>query len=109
MAPNKGLSAGVASGAAQLLFNSQQLVVLVDALTAGWCACLDLSGVCADGKIGDGGVFSLARAVRDDGRKARMAGQLHCLKRLGDATNLIDLDQDRVRDLVIDAALKAMN
>ena len=52
---------------AEKLFDAQQLVVLRHAVGAAERAGLDLAGVRRDGNVGNGRVFSLARAMADDG------------------------------------------
>ena len=63
----EGSHAGVDGAAAQLLLDAQQLVVLCHTLGAAGGAGLDLAGVQSHGQVGDGGVLSLAGAVRADG------------------------------------------
>src|SRR4051812_30361226 len=60
----------VRRGAAELLLDAQQLVVLGDAVGARRRAGLDLPGVDGDGNVGDRRVFGLAGAVADDAREA---------------------------------------
>ena len=48
---------------AQLFFNPQQLVVLRNPVRAGGCAGFDLAAVRGHRKVGNGGVFGLARAM----------------------------------------------
>src|ERR1051326_66003 len=103
------LAPGVARGPAKLLFDAQQLVVLVNAFAAGGRARLDLSRVGADGEIGDGRVLSFPGAMRNDAGKACLASELHGLQGLGDAADLVDLDQDRVRGALSDAPLQAFH
>ena len=52
----------------------------------------------ADGEVGDGRVFGLARAVRDDRGVAGVARHRARVERLGDRADLIQLDQQRVAD-----------
>ena len=95
-----------ARAGAELLFDPQQLVVLGDAVGAARRAGLDLAGAGADGEIGDRRVFGLARAVRDDAGVAGVARHRHGVERFGDGADLIQLDQHRVADALVDAALQ---
>src|SRR6476660_576821 len=56
-ANSERLAAGVARRGAELLFDAQQLVVLVDALATRGRTGLDLAGVSANRQIGNGGVL----------------------------------------------------
>src|SRR5215208_5752050 len=103
----EGGPAGVACGAAQLLLDAQQAVVLGDALAAGGSARLELAGVGGDDEVGDGGVLRLAGAVADHGGPAGALGRLHGLKRLGERADLVELDQDGVGGALGDAAPEA--
>ena len=63
-------------------------------------------GAGGDGEIGDGRVFGLAGAVRDDDAVAGLLRHQHRVERLGDGADLIQLDQDRVGDALVDALLQ---
>src|SRR5579862_9079404 len=79
---------------AELFFNSQQLVVFCDAVGARGGAGFNLPRSRRDGEIGNKSIFTLARPVRDYGRIAIAPGEIDCIKRLADRSNLIDLDED---------------
>ena len=64
---------------------------------------LDLPAVGGDGEIGDGGIFRLARAVRHHRGVAGLVRHLDGGQRLGQRADLVDLDQDRIGDAVLDA------
>ena len=55
-----------ASGAAELFFDAQEVVVLGDALGARRRAGLDLAAAGGHGQVGDERVLGLAGAMRDD-------------------------------------------
>src|SRR5712692_4133579 len=93
-------ASGESSGGAQLLLDAQQLVVLGDAVGARGGAGLDLTGAHSHDKISDEGVFGLARAVRNDGRVARLTGHLDGLDRFGYRADLVELDQNGVGNLL---------
>ncbi len=81
---------------------------LADAIAAAEAAGLDLAGVGGDREVRDERVFGLAGAMRDDRGVARGAGQADRVERLGQGTDLVQLDQDRVGDLLFDAAREAL-
>ena len=99
-APRQRAAAGVASPPAELLLDPQQSVVLADAVRAGQRPGLDLPAAAPDREVGDGGVFGLAGAVRDDRCVARLARDADRLERLRKRSDLVELDQDRVADLL---------
>src|SRR4051812_33675818 len=101
--------AWVLRGGAQLLLDPQQLVVLRDAICAARRARLDLAAAGGDREVGDRHVLRLAGAVRHDRRVAVAAGELDRVQRLGQRPDLVDLDEDRVRDALVDAALQALD
>jgi len=101
-----GRRTGVPSRLVELLLDAQQLVVLGDSLGTGRRARLDLPGVGGHRQVGDGGVLRLARAVRDDGAVARLPRHVDGVERFGDRTDLIQLHQQRVADLLRDPFLQ---
>src|ERR1700709_2689850 len=66
----EGGVSGVAGCVVEFFLNSQQLVVLGDALRPGGGAGLDLSGVGCHRNVGDGGVLGFPGPVGGDGRVA---------------------------------------
>ena len=87
----------------EVLLDAQQLVVLGDAVGAGQRAGLDLPAVGGHGEVGDGRVLGLARAVADHRGVAGARGHLDGVEGLGQRADLVDLDQDRVGDALLDA------
>jgi len=67
-----------------LLLNSEELVVLGDAVGAAEGAGLDLARVGGHGDIGDRRVLGLAGAVADDGGVAVLLGELDGIEGLGE-------------------------
>src|ERR1700731_3181860 len=70
----EGLPASELRARSQLLFDPQKLIVLGDTVGAAGRSGLDLAGSRGDYQVGDECVFGLARAVRNDGRVARIGG-----------------------------------
>ena len=68
---------------------------------------LDLPAVRRHRQIGDGRVLGLARPVRHHRRVTGALRHLDRGQRLGQRADLIDLDQDRVRDALADALRQA--
>jgi len=91
---------------AEFLFDAEELVVFGDAVGAAEGAGLDLAGVRGDGDVGDGDIFGLARAVADDGGVFVFLGEFDGVEGLGERTDLVDLDEDRVRHALVDAFLE---
>src|SRR5215210_1763799 len=107
-APAKRIPTGIFGVAAKLLFDPEELVVLGGAVGSGGSAGLDLARVRRDRQVGDRRVLGLARPVGDDDGVARRLRERDRLQGLGQRPDLIDLDEDRVRDPRFDPALKAV-
>ena len=91
---------------AEFLFDAEELVVFGDAVGAAEGASLDLARICGHGDVGDGDIFGLAGAVADDGRVFVFLGEFDGVEGFGEGTDLVDLDEDRVRHALVDAFLK---
>src|SRR5882762_9858085 len=89
---------------AKLLFDAQQLIVFRDTIGARSRSGFDLSRSSGYGKIRDEGVFGLAGAMRNDGFVSGLSRQFDGVNRFGHAANLVQLDQNRVGDSIVDAA-----
>src|SRR5688500_15648581 len=98
------VAADVLGRLVELFRDAQQLVVLGDAIGAARAAGLDLAGARGHGEVGNERVLGLAAAVADDVAEARAASHLDRLERLGQRADLIDLDQDGVARVLLDAA-----
>src|SRR5450756_666802 len=101
--PREGARPGVHRGVVQLLLDAEQLVVLVDALAAGRRTGLELAGVGGYGEVRDGDVLGLATTVRDHRGVAVALGKGHGVEGLGQGADLVELDQQGVRGLQLDA------
>ena len=93
---------------AQRLFNAKKLIVLGDPVGAGWGAGFDLPGIGCHHDVGNRRVLGLAGAVRDNGGVTCLLGKLNRGQRLGQRANLVDLDQNGVSGLAVDAALQEL-
>src|SRR6202042_2865762 len=100
--------AGEAGGGAEFFLDAQELVVLRDAVGARRRARLDLAGRSGYCQVRDERIFGLAAAVRNDRVESRFAPQFDCVDGLGNSSDLIQLDQDRVRNAFIDAARQTL-
>ena len=96
-------TAGEDSRVAQLLLDAQKLIVLRDALAASRRTSLDLTRVRRDHEVGDRGVLGLTRTVRQHGGVARALREADRIERLGERSDLVDLDEQRVGDAALDA------
>src|SRR5665648_422378 len=96
-------SAGVAGSGAKLLLDPDELVVLRHAVRAGERAGLDLPAIGGDREVGDGRVLGLAGAVRHHRRVVGIVRHGHGVERLRYGADLIDLDEDGVGDVLLDA------
>ena len=96
-------AASVDCGVAEVLFDAQQLVVLSNALVASRSTGLDLATVETDSQVSDGGVLSLTGAVRHHGIVTGVVGHCDGLEGLRQRTDLVDLDQQSVSGLLLNA------
>src|SRR5688572_12366135 len=94
---------------AELLGDADELVVLGDAVGAGGGPGFDLAAVGGDGDVADRRVFGLARAVGEDGAEAVADGHVDGGKGLAERADLVDLHQDRVGSLRLDALLEELD
>ena len=102
------LLTGVLGGSAELLLDTEDLVVLGQTLRAAWRASLDLAGGQTNNEVGDEGVLSLTGTMRHHRAPAGAFGELVSVDRLGDATDLVDLQQQAVAGLLLDGGLDSV-
>ena len=88
---------------AQLFLDAEELVVFCDPVGAAHGAGLDLAAVGGDGEVGDGAVLCFTGAVAEDGGVAVFLGEFDGVEGLGEGTDLVHLDEDRVGDAELDA------
>ena len=91
----------------ELFFDAQQLVVLRDAIGAARRTGLDLACVGGHREVGNESIFRFTRPMGHDAGVVGARCQAHRFQRLGQTANLIDLDQNGVRDSAIDARAAA--
>jgi hypothetical protein len=91
---------------AELALDVEQAVVLADPVRPAQRARLDLTAARAHREVGDGGVLGLAGAVRDHGGPAGLARHANRIEGLGEGSDLVQLDQDRVGSALRDPALE---
>jgi hypothetical protein len=101
------LLAGVDGVLAQLFLDTEDLVELGKTLRSGWGTGLDLSGAQTDDNVGNGDVLGLTGSVGDHDTPAGGVGVLGGLDGLGEGTDLVDLEQQRVAGLELDGLLDA--
>jgi len=90
---------------AKLLLDTKDLVELGKTLRAAGSTGLDLARAETDSNVRDGDVLSLTGAVRDHDTPAISVGVLGGLDRLGEGTNLVDLEEEGVARLEINGLL----
>ena len=90
--------ARVPGGAAQFLFDAEQLIVFGDPIGPARRSGFDLTGRCPDSQVRDGRVLGFSGPVRDDRAVVGVARHLHGVQRFGHRADLIELDQQCVAD-----------
>src|SRR5438094_47495 len=108
LATRKRVPAAIDGSGAEFLLDSPQLVVLGDAVASCRRAGFDLARFVRDCKVGDGRVLGFPGTVRHHHAVAARPGQGECLDGLRDRPDLVDLDEDRVGGLPVDALAKAL-
>lgn len=89
-----------------MVFDSQKLVILGNPVSAGGTAGLDLSDIGCDSDISDDGIFGLTTPVTDDTSVPSPFGHFDGIKGFRDCSDLVDFDQNRIRNLVFDTGLQ---
>jgi len=93
---------------AELFLNSQNLVILGEAVRAARSAGLNLTCAEAADEVTNEVVLSLARTVRNHDAPACSLRHVACLDRLGHGTNLVDLEEESIAKFLVDACLDAL-
>src|ERR1051326_6552830 len=86
----------------ELFLDSQKLIVLRHAIGATYRTALDLAGVGGYVDVRDRRIFGLSRAMTDHCCVLILFCKLDAVERLGERADLIDFDQNGVRDPPID-------
>jgi hypothetical protein len=86
----------------EFLFDSEKTVILCDALASASRTGFDLAGASRDRKIRDRRVLSLAGAMRYHAGILSIAGNPDRFKRFCQSADLIQFDQNRIRDALLD-------
>ena len=94
---------------AKLILDAEKLIVLRNALGSGRSTCLDLAGVQSDSEVSDCNVFCLTGSVGNDRCHIVLMSELDRFDRLGNGTDLVQLDQDGVACLELDALLQSLD
>lgn len=81
---------------AEEFFNTHQLIVFADTVGTRSRTGLDLTCTQSHCEVGDGSVFSFARAVRHHCSIFVSLSQLNSVDGFGEGTDLVNLDEDRV-------------
>src|SRR5690554_2045538 len=90
----------------QRLFNTQQLVVLGNPVRTAQRASLDLACAGSNRQVSNGGIFGFTGTVGNHRRVAGVLSHLDSVQSLGQATNLVELDQDGIAHTLLDALLQ---
>ena len=98
----KSASAWIACHFAEIFLDSQQLVVFGDPVRTGHGTGLDLQGIGTDGNVGNGRIFGFTGTVGNDGGITGAFGHFDGSEGFGQGANLIDLDQDRIGNTLLD-------
>lgn len=98
---------GVDGIVAELLLDAEDLVELGKTLRSGGSTGLDLTGAETDNDVSNGDILSLTRSVRDHDTPAVSVRVLGSLNRLGQGTDLVDLEEESVARLELDGLLDA--
>lgn len=89
----------------ELLLDSEKLVVLGESLGSRGSTSLDLAGSETDGEVSNGDVLSLTGSVGDHDTPLGVVGVVGGLDRLGDGSDLVDLEQKGVSGLLLNGSL----
>src|SRR5277367_4786748 len=96
LTPENG-SAREASGFAELLLDTDQLVVFRQPVRTRERSRLDLAAIRGDGEIGYGRVLGFARTVRHHRAITGLVRHLHRFQRFAQRADLVNLDENGVR------------
>ena len=101
----ESLGAGVRGLVSELLLNLEQSVVLGNSLRSAGSTSLDLTGPQSNGQVGNVLRGGLTRSVGGHDTPVVGLGELNSLDRLGDGSDLVDLQQETVTGLLLNGSL----
>src|SRR5690348_5146134 len=102
-------TAGIFRSLAKLFLDPKQLIVLRRAVRTRQAARLDLPARQRHREIGNRRILGLARTMRHYRRIVAGLSQTHGIDRLGQRSDLVDLDEDRIGDPIGDALLEPLH
>lgn len=91
--------------ASELLLNTENLVVLSEAVGTARRSRLDLTSAKSNDEVTNKVVFSLTRAMADHNAPAGGLTHVGGLNRLGDSADLVDLQEQSVAKLLVNTSL----
>ena len=94
---------------AQLLFDADKLVVLSHTVGTAHRTRLNLTGVSCYGNIGNRCVLGFTRTMGSNGGVTMTMSHLDSIQCLGERTNLVYLDEDRVGSPHLDALFQELH
>ena len=94
---------------AQLLFNADKLVVLSHTVGTAHRTRLNLTRVSCYGNIGNRSVLGFTRTMGSNGGVTMTMSHLDSIQCLGERTNLVYLDEDRVSSTHLDTLLQELH
>ncbi len=104
--PSEGLEPSEPRLRTQALFNAKELVEFGDSFASAARTRLDVARARRYGQIGDECVLRFTGAVRNEAAVVAPAGQFDRIQRLCNRPNLIELDQNRVGDSLLNSFLE---
>jgi hypothetical protein len=97
--------AGEHGFAAELFFNTEDLVVLSETVRSARGSTLNFTCSKSTDKVTNEVIFSLSRSVGDHDTPASGLGHVASLNALSDGTNLVDLEEEGVAKFLVDTSL----
>ena len=105
----ESVHAQVLSALSEVILDAEKLVVLSNTLGTSRCTSLDLTSVGCNNKVSNGGVLGLTGTVGNNCGVTCALSHLDSLEGLGQGTNLVDLDEDGVTSVNLNALLQALS
>lgn len=99
---------GIDSSGPELLLDSEDLVVLGESVGSAGSSTLDLTSAETDDQVSNEVIFSLTGSVRDHDTPSCLLGHVAGLDALGHGTNLVNLEEESVDELLVDTGLHTL-